>query len=55
MKRLRRAWWADQAKIRRAGLETLGDPRAARDDLPTVVILRADKGNLVWSSTPDPG
>jgi biopolymer transport protein ExbD len=36
-------WWADQAKIRRAGLETLGDPGAARDDLPTVVIVRADK------------
>jgi biopolymer transport protein ExbD len=37
------AWWADQAKTRRAGLETLGEPAAARDDLPTVVILRADK------------
>ncbi len=36
-------WWADQAKIRRAGLEMLGDPRVVRDDLPTVVILRADK------------
>jgi biopolymer transport protein ExbD len=36
-------WWADQAKTRRAGLEILGDTRAARDDLPTVVILRADK------------
>src|SRR5271156_5764494 len=23
------AWWADQAKIRRAGLETLGEPAAA--------------------------
>src|SRR5580704_11333982 len=32
------AWWADQAKNRRAGLETLGDSAAARDDLPTVVI-----------------
>ena len=38
------AWWADQANTRRAGLETLGEPAAAaRDDLPTVVILRADK------------
>jgi biopolymer transport protein ExbD len=38
------AWWADQAKTRRAGLEILGEPAAAaRDDLPTVVILRADK------------
>src|ERR1700677_1850714 len=38
------AWWGDQAKTPRAGLETLGEPAvAARDDLPTVVILRADK------------
>jgi biopolymer transport protein ExbD len=37
------AWWADQAKTRRAGLETLGEPGVARDDLPTVVIVRADK------------
>jgi biopolymer transport protein ExbD len=37
------AWWADKAKTRRAGLETLGVPAAASDDLPTVVILRADK------------
>ena len=36
-------WWADQAKTRRAGLEMLGDARVVRDDLPTVVILRADK------------
>ena len=36
-------WWGDQAKIRRAGLEALGDSDAARVDLPTVVILRADK------------
>ena len=38
------AWWAEQAKARRAGLETLGkDPAAAADELPTVVILRADR------------
>src|SRR5438270_11290350 len=37
------AWWAEQAKARRAGLETLGQPAAAADDLPTVVILRADR------------
>jgi len=39
-----RAWWADQAKLRRAGLETL-DPSApaVNDELPTLVILRADK------------
>jgi biopolymer transport protein ExbD len=36
-------WWAEQAKLRRGGLEILGDSRAARDDLPTVVILRADR------------
>jgi biopolymer transport protein ExbD len=37
------AWWADQAKTRRAGLETIGARAAANDDLPTVVILRADR------------
>ncbi len=37
------AWWAGQAKSRKAGLETLRDPRAAADELPTVVILRADR------------
>jgi len=37
------AWWAEQAKARRAGLETLRDTAAAADDLPTVVILRADR------------
>jgi biopolymer transport protein ExbD len=37
------AWWAEQAKIRRAGLETLGEPSAGADELPTVVILRADR------------
>jgi biopolymer transport protein ExbD len=36
------AWWAGQAKKRRAGLETLGESAAA-DELPTVVILRADR------------
>jgi biopolymer transport protein ExbD len=37
------AWWAEQAKARRAGLETLGEPSAAAEDLATVVILRADR------------
>ena len=37
------AWWAAQAKARRAGLETLGEPAAGDDLLPTVVILRADR------------
>ncbi len=37
------AWWAAQAKARRAGLETLGQRAAADDMLPTVVILRADR------------
>src|SRR5271157_3766251 len=37
------AWWAAQAKARRAGLETLGQPKASIDELPTVVILRADR------------
>jgi biopolymer transport protein ExbD len=37
------AWWAAQAKARRAGLETLGGPAARDDLLPTVVILRADR------------
>ena len=36
-------WWAEQARARRAGLEALGDSGAAADDLPTVVILRADR------------
>jgi biopolymer transport protein ExbD len=40
------AWWADQAKMRRAGLETLGESAAASaDDLPTVVIVRADQAS----------
>ena len=33
-------WWSKQAKIRRSGMETLGGPV---DDLPTVVVVRADK------------
>ncbi len=37
------AWWADQAKARRAGLETLGEPAAGDALLPTVVIVRADR------------
>lgn len=37
------AWWTEQAKVRRAGLETLGEPAAGNDSLPTVVILRADR------------
>jgi biopolymer transport protein ExbD len=49
------AWWAQQAKARRAGLELLrsgrGDGSASpdsgmgpgNDELPTVVILRADR------------
>jgi biopolymer transport protein ExbD len=36
-------WWANQAKTRRAGLETLGEVAAAADELPTVVIFRADR------------
>lgn len=36
------AWWAEQAKIRRAGLELLPGPSLG-DELPTVVILRADR------------
>jgi len=41
--RAQSAWWAAQAKARRAGLETLGQPEASSDELPTVVILRADR------------
>lgn len=33
-------WWAEQAKVRRAGQESLGGPR---EELPTVVVIRADK------------
>lgn len=34
------AWWANQAKIRLEGTETLGGPA---EELPTAVVLRADK------------
>ncbi len=37
------AWWAQQAKSRRSGLETLREAGAAAENLPTVVILRADR------------
>jgi biopolymer transport protein ExbD len=37
------AFWADEAKARRAGLETLGEGATALENLPTVVILRADR------------
>ena len=33
-------WWADEAKRRREGQETLGGPVP---ELPTVVVLRADR------------
>ncbi len=36
------AWWAEQAKLRRAGLELLPSGLSG-DELPTVVILRADR------------
>jgi biopolymer transport protein ExbD len=46
------AWWAEQAKSRRAGLETLGERTvASADELPTVVIVRADRAvsyGAVW-------
>lgn len=43
------AWWKRQADARRAGLELLEEPGALdsafakSDDLPTVVVLRADR------------
>jgi biopolymer transport protein ExbD len=37
------AWWADQAKARRSGLEMVGAQAVGDDDLPTVVIVRADR------------
>jgi len=37
------AWWAGQAKSRRDGLEYLRDRDAAAEELPTVVIVRADR------------
>jgi biopolymer transport protein ExbD len=36
------SWWAEQAKIRRSGLELLPG-RSGAEELPTVVILRADR------------
>jgi biopolymer transport protein ExbD len=45
-----RAWWAEQAKVRRSGLELLpqkgraaAPARSESDELPTVVIVRADR------------
>ena len=43
MIRPRRHSWATEARARRAGLETLGQGRHGRNELPTVVILRADR------------
>jgi biopolymer transport protein ExbD len=37
------AFWASEAKARRAGLETLGEGATADYELPTVVVLRADR------------
>jgi biopolymer transport protein ExbD len=37
------AWWASQAKTRRAGIETLANGTMADNELSTVVILRADR------------
>lgn len=39
------AWWAQQAQARREGLKAMGgnEPSAEADELPTVVILRADR------------
>src|SRR3954453_16549433 len=34
------AWWAEQATLRREGQEMLG---GAVEDIPTVVVIRADK------------
>jgi biopolymer transport protein ExbD len=36
-------WWANQAKLRRAGLEILKKPAGEIDELPTAVIVRADR------------
>jgi biopolymer transport protein ExbD len=36
-------FWADEAKARRAGLKTLGEGATDDSELPTVVILRADR------------
>jgi biopolymer transport protein ExbD len=41
------AWWAQQAKLRRSGIELLESSRGSgnlgADELPTVIILRADR------------
>jgi biopolymer transport protein ExbD len=37
------AFWAAEVKARRAGLESLGEGATAMEELPTVVILRADR------------
>jgi biopolymer transport protein ExbD len=37
------AWWSEQAKKRRAGLETLEDSGSPINELPTVVVFRADR------------
>jgi biopolymer transport protein ExbD len=37
------AWWKDAANARRSGLETLTNTGPANIELPTVVILRADR------------
>jgi biopolymer transport protein ExbD len=38
------AWWAEQARMRRSGLEALGDVSAqSGKELPTVVVVRADR------------
>jgi biopolymer transport protein ExbD len=37
------AFWLAQAKARRGGLETLGEGATALEELPTIVILRADR------------
>lgn len=36
-------FWSAEAKSHRAGLETLGEGTTAESELPTVVILRADR------------
>jgi len=36
-------WWTNQAKLRRAGLDALSASNAAIDNLPTLVVFRADR------------
>ena len=48
------AWWAEQAKIRRAGLELLPPGPSGGDELPTVVILRRSR-RLVRHGPANPG